>query len=369
MGGRATVVVIGGGQSGLSAGYHLKRRGFTNALTGPGGPDGGRTFVVLDAEPAAGGAWRHRWESLRMATVNGIFDLPDFPQPPVDPDEPSRTALPRYFAAFEQATDLPILRPVTVTAVRRADARPDGELVVDSSAGRWTARAVINATGTWTNPVRPHYPGQESFTGIQLHTHDYVSADRLAGLRVAIVGGGVSALQQLAEISRVATTFWYTRREPVFLDVGFDREVVGREIVAKVAADVEAGRPTGSVASYTALAWTPYALAAKERGYLSVVPCSPPSSPTASVRRTVPSLRWTRSCGPRVSRPPWRTWSLWGCATSWVGSRCVAPRWSASHACTWSVSDRLSPQSAPTAPAVRRSTACCGSGTLLRTVR
>ncbi|MED7827427.1 NAD(P)-binding domain-containing protein [Streptomyces chiangmaiensis] len=268
MGGRATVVVIGGGQSGLSAGYHLKRRGFTNALTGPGGPDGGRTFVVLDAEPAAGGAWRHRWESLRMATVNGIFDLPDFPQPPVDPDEPSRTALPRYFAAFEQATDLPILRPVTVTAVRRADARPDGELVVDSSAGRWTARAVINATGTWTNPVRPHYPGQESFTGIQLHTHDYVSADRLAGLRVAIVGGGVSALQQLAEISRVATTFWYTRREPVFLDVGFDREVVGREIVAKVAADVEAGRPTGSVASYTALAWTPYALAAKERGVL-----------------------------------------------------------------------------------------------------
>ncbi|WP_210583208.1 NAD(P)-binding domain-containing protein [Streptomyces sp. GESEQ-35] len=267
-GGRATVVVIGGGQSGLSAGYHLKRRGFTSPLPGTDGPDSDRTFVVLDAEPAAGGAWRHRWESLRMATVNGIFDLPDFPQPPVDPDEPSRTAVPRYFAAFEHVTDLPILRPVTVTAVRRVDAQRDGELVVDSSGGRWTARAVINATGTWTNPVRPRYPGQESFTGIQLHTHDYVSADRLAGLRVAIVGGGISALQQLEEISRVATTFWYTRREPVFRDGEFEAEVAGREIVAKVAADVEAGRPTGSVVSYTDLAWTPYALAAKERGAL-----------------------------------------------------------------------------------------------------
>ncbi|GAA3826451.1 flavin-containing monooxygenase [Streptomyces phyllanthi] len=264
-GGRVAVVVIGGGQSGLSAGYHLKRRGFTSALTDP---DGDRTFVVLDAEPAAGGAWRHRWESLRMNTVNGIFDLPDFPQPPVDPDEPSRTAVPRYFAAFEQATDLPILRPVTVSAVRPVDDRPDGELAVESSAGTWITRAVINATGTWTNPVRPHYPGQESFTGLQVHTHDYVSASRFAGLRVAVVGGGISALQQLEEISRVATTYWYTRREPVFIEGGFDPEVEGRQIIAKVAADVEAGRPTGSVVSYTGLGWTPYALAAKERGAL-----------------------------------------------------------------------------------------------------
>ncbi|RSM56764.1 pyridine nucleotide-disulfide oxidoreductase, partial [Actinoplanes sp. ATCC 53533] len=127
---RATVVVIGGGQSGLSAAYHLKRRGFHSALTMP---DSARTFVVVDAEPEPGGAWRHRWQSLRMATVNGIFDLPGFPKPPIDPAEPSRTAVPHYFAAFERLTDLPILRPVTVTAVRRADSDPDGELVVDTS--------------------------------------------------------------------------------------------------------------------------------------------------------------------------------------------------------------------------------------------
>jgi hypothetical protein len=82
------------------------------------------------------------------------------------------------------------------------------------------------------------------------------------------VGGGISALQQLEEISRVATTFWYTRRAPVFREGGFNPEVEGRKIIAKVVADVEAGRPTGSVVSYTGLAWTPYALAAKERGAL-----------------------------------------------------------------------------------------------------
>jgi cation diffusion facilitator CzcD-associated flavoprotein CzcO len=244
---RTTVVVIGGGQSGLSAAYHLKRRGIP--------------FIVLDAEPAPGGAWRHRWESLRMATVNGIFDLPGYPKPPLDPGEPSRTAVPRYFADFEAEAGLGILRPVTVHAVREKDR----DFVVESSHGEFFARALINATGTWTNPVRPQYPGQETFRGLQLHTHDYVSASPFAGRRVAVVGGGISALQQLEEISRVAETFWYTRREPVFRTGEFD----GREVIAKVVADVEAGRPTGSVVSYTDLAWTPYAVAARERGVLN----------------------------------------------------------------------------------------------------
>ncbi|MDR7276469.1 NAD(P)-binding domain-containing protein [Catenuloplanes atrovinosus] len=251
-----TVVVIGGGQAGLSAGYHLKRRGFT----GDGGP---RSFVVLDAEDAPGGAWRHRWESLRMATVNGIFDLPGFPKPPIDPEEPSRTAVPRYFAAFEERAGLPIRRPVTVSRVL-----PGHPFRLETSDGTWHADAIINATGTWTNPVRPHYPGQETFTGLQLHTHEYVSAAALAGRRVAVIGGGISAVQLLEEISRGATTFWYTRREPVFRDGDFTPEVAGREVIAKVVADVEAGRPTGSVVSYTDLIWTPYALAAKERGAL-----------------------------------------------------------------------------------------------------
>ena len=61
---------------------------------------------------------------------------------------------------------------------------------------------------------------------------------------------------------------WYTRREPVFRDGDFTPEVEGRETIAKVAADVEAGRPTGSVVSYTGLAWSAYARAARERGAL-----------------------------------------------------------------------------------------------------
>ncbi|QTE28147.1 NAD(P)-binding domain-containing protein [Pengzhenrongella sicca] len=261
---RATVVVIGAGQAGLSAAYHLTRSGFSSALSDP---HGDRTFVVLDAEIAAGGAWRHRWPSLTIRTVNGIFDLPGLPKPPMGDDEPSREAVPRYLADFERAMTLPILRPVTVSAVARVNAAADGELRVESDGGTWHTRFLVNATGTWTSPVLPDYRGRESFRGLQLHTRDYRRADDFAGQRVAVVGGGISAVQQLEEISRHATTFWYTRREPVFLEGDFRAET-GRDVVARVAADVAAGRPTGSVVSYTGLVWTPEAIAARDRGAL-----------------------------------------------------------------------------------------------------
>jgi cation diffusion facilitator CzcD-associated flavoprotein CzcO len=304
--GSATVVVIGAGQAGLSAAFHLQRHGFLSAIEHP---DASRTFVVLDAAEAPGGAWQHRWESLHMATVNGIFDLPGFAKPPLDADEPSRDAVPRYFAAYEERFGFPILRPVRVLAVERADDAPDGELLVrtasrgasgpesgaasgpgsrtasrpesgtesrttsgpDAGAASgtttWRTRFVINATGTWDNPVLPDVPGRDRFLGRQLHTRDYVSLDEFAGHRVAVVGGGISALQQLEEISRVAFTAWYTRREPVFSPGEFDQET-GRATIEKVTADVEAGRPTGSVVSYTGLGWTSYARAARDRGVL-----------------------------------------------------------------------------------------------------
>ncbi|QIG40849.1 NAD(P)/FAD-dependent oxidoreductase [Microbacterium sp. 4R-513] len=258
------VVVIGAGQAGLSAAYHLQRRGFV--------PDGravasDETFVVLDADDAPGGAWQHRWASLRMATVNGIHELPGFPVPPADPAAASRDILPAYFAEYEERFALDVQRPVAARAVRREDDDPAGRLLVETDAGTWAARYVINATGTWTRPFWPHYPGQERFRGRQLHVGDFVSADEFAGRRVVIVGAGISAVQLLDEISRVADTFWVTRREPQWVEDDFD--VPARvAAIAGVEARVREGLPPGSVISVTGMHWTPWARAAQARGVL-----------------------------------------------------------------------------------------------------
>lgn len=152
------VLVIGAGQAGLSAAYHLRRRGFVPA--DDPSVAGAPTFVVLDAETAPGGAWQHRWRSLRMATVNGIHELPGFPVPPADPASASVDVLPASFADFESRFDLRVRRPVVVVAVRRADDDPHGALRVETDHGVWLAGHVINATGTWRRPFCPTIRGR-----------------------------------------------------------------------------------------------------------------------------------------------------------------------------------------------------------------
>jgi cation diffusion facilitator CzcD-associated flavoprotein CzcO len=241
------VVVIGAGQAGLSSAYFLRRADMD--------------FVVLDANPAAGGAWQHRWPSLRMATVHGIFDLPGMHFDPPAPTEQAATAVPAYFAAFEREFGLDVHRPVAVSAVRLGP-----RLLVDSSEGTWSARAVINATGTWTRPFWPHYPG--TFHGRQLHTADYRGPAEFAGKRVLVVGGGTSAVQLQLELAAVAETFWVTRRPPEFREGPFTHEY-GREIIARVDERVRAGLPPESVVSATELSLTPEVVAAQSRGLLA----------------------------------------------------------------------------------------------------
>lgn len=248
---RSDVVVIGAGQAGLSAGYGLRRADLD--------------FVLLDAEDGPGGAWRHRWPSLRVDATHHISDLPGLPFAPEDPTRPAAEVVPGYFADYEAEFDLPVQRPVRVRAVR--DRSPD--LVVQTDRGSWTTRALINATGTWTRPFRPVVAGMQDFRGRQLHTADYRGPEDFAGQRVVVVGGGTSAVQLLLEIDPVAaSTTWVTRRPPVFRDDPFDEDA-GRAAVAQVERRVRAGLVPQSVVGVTGLIRTPAVRAAQEAGVLA----------------------------------------------------------------------------------------------------
>jgi len=258
---RTDIVVIGAGQAGLSSAYHLKRRGLA--------PN--RGFVVLDQSPNAGGAWQFRWPSLTLSTVNRIHDLPGMPfADTVDADAtevPAAVAVPRYYAAYEREFELPVYRPVKVRVV----CDREGRLNIETDRIDVSARGIINATGTWETPYIPEYPGAERFKGRQLHTRDYRTAAEFAGQHVIIVGGGISAIQLLDEISRVTTTTWVTRRPPEFRTGRFD-EAAGRAAVAMVEDRVRRGLPPSSVVSVTGLPVTPAIEAMRARGVLERLP-------------------------------------------------------------------------------------------------
>ncbi|GEA86486.1 NAD(P)-binding domain-containing protein [Cellulomonas cellasea] len=277
------VVVIGAGQAGLSAAFHLRRVGFVPHAESGRARSGGRgTFVVLDADAAPGGAWQHRAAGLTMAHVHGVHELPGSVLPDADPDALARDVISAYFAAYEAEHALHVRRPVHVRAVRdvggpdrllavetvessgvavRADAGVDDgpRRRVDPGprARTWRTRAVVNATGTWNKPFWPAYPGRSTFRGRQLHSRDVHDVADLAGERVIVVGGGTSAVQLLLALADVAArTTWVTRREPRWIDDAALTPELGREAVARVAERTAAGLPPESVVSVTGLPLT-----------------------------------------------------------------------------------------------------------------
>ncbi|WP_448954792.1 NAD(P)-binding domain-containing protein [Labrys neptuniae] len=255
---KVDILVIGAGQAGLSSAYHLHNLGLAP----------GRGYLVLDKAPAPGGAWQYRWPSLTLSTVNRVHDLPGMAFTDVlDPglsEVPAATAVPRYYGAYERKFELPVYRPVTVKVVCDRGER----LRVETDREVFSARGLINATGTWETPYIPSYPGQDLFAGRQLHTRDYSTAAEFAGQRVIVVGGGISAVQLLDEISQVTQTLWVTRHEPQFRERPFTPED-GRAAVALVEERVRRGLVPGSIVSVTGLPLTPALKAARERGVLA----------------------------------------------------------------------------------------------------
>ena len=186
------VVVVGGGQAGLAAGYFLRRAGLD--------------FAVLDAGEGPGGSWTEYWDSLRLFSPAEHSMLPGWWMPAEEGREyPSARHVAWYLAEYERRYDLPVRRPVRVEAVEREDGalrvvaregagrgRPSGvarsptERPPRGGGGRveWRARHVISATGTWRAPHVPDVPGRELFAGRQLHTAGYRGPEEFAGQRV-----------------------------------------------------------------------------------------------------------------------------------------------------------------------------------------
>ncbi|MER5809065.1 ArsO family NAD(P)H-dependent flavin-containing monooxygenase [Streptomyces sp. NPDC002033] len=252
---RTDVVVIGGGQSGLAAGYHLRRLGVEH--------------VILDAQAGPGGAWQHTWDSLHLFSPAQYSSLPGRLMP-AQPGRlyPDAAHVVAYLADYEKRYELPVRRGVWVSAVHR-----DGAFLrVETDGGTWRARAVISATGTWTRPFLPAIPGRRDFTGRQLHTVQYKNPDQFAGQRVVVVGGGNSGAQIAADLAGTADLTWVTQRPPRYLADDIDGRALFDHATARRRA-LDAGRTdTGGVASLGDIVAVPPVRAARDAGLLTAQP-------------------------------------------------------------------------------------------------
>lgn len=245
------VVIIGGGQAALSTAYFLKRKKIS--------------FVILDDQPHAGGAWQHAWSSLQLFSPNTWSSLSGWLMPATAQTYPTRDELIDYLTAYEQRYQFAVIRPVHVERVERQGAI----LAVFAGERCWHAKAVVSATGTWGQPYIPEYIGRDRFQGIQLHSAHYQHAEIFKHKKVVVVGGGNSGAQILAEVSQVAETIWVTSTPPQFLSDDVDGRVLFMRATERFKAQQEGRTLEQPIGGFGDIVMIDSVKAARERGVLT----------------------------------------------------------------------------------------------------
>jgi putative flavoprotein involved in K+ transport len=173
------VVVVGGGQAGLSMSYCLTQRGIEH--------------IVLERD-RVGHEWRdRRWDSFCLVTPNWQCQLPDFPYSGDDPDGfMVREQIVRYIEEYTKYFDPPVVEGVTATRLRRDR---QGRYLVGTSRGELITDQVVLATGPYQVPLIPRLAERLPDGLTQLHSSQYRSPDQLPPGAVLVVGTGQSGCQ------------------------------------------------------------------------------------------------------------------------------------------------------------------------------
>ncbi|MBI4387094.1 MAG: FAD-dependent oxidoreductase [Elusimicrobia bacterium] len=190
--GRKTrVTIIGAGPAGLSLGRLLQKRGIG--------------VLILDKGASAGASWNNMPTHLRLLSPWRQVRLPDTPEA-IAPTEAfvSAERYARYLRDYARHHGLSIVEQAEVSQVERA---PDGSMIVRTrDGGQFRAAAVVNATGYFSKPFIPYFPGAASIAILQLHFSQYKDPQQIERLlggsakKALVVGKRLSAGQMMVEL-------------------------------------------------------------------------------------------------------------------------------------------------------------------------
>ena len=176
-----TVLIVGGGQAGLSLAATLVRIG-VDAL-------------VVDKFERVGDCWRQRYHSLALHNDTRFNHLPYMPFPDAWPTYLPKDMLADWFEAYAWAMEINFWT--------------GHELVggsYDESSGRWNAvlrkadgtertvhpKHLVFANGLVGYPHIPELPGLKEFKGDVLHTTEYTNGANWRGKKALVIGTGTS---------------------------------------------------------------------------------------------------------------------------------------------------------------------------------
>jgi putative flavoprotein involved in K+ transport len=186
---RFETVIVGGGQAGLTVGYHLSKRG--------------RPFVILDANERIGDAWRTRWDSLRLFTPARFNGLPGWRFPAPALSFPTKDEMADYLEAYAARFGLPVRTGAGVDRLSRQGER----FVLTAGGSRFEAEHVVVAAGSHQTPKVPAFAAELDPDIVQLHSIEYRNPSQLREGGVLVVGAGNSGAELAFEVCRTHPTW------------------------------------------------------------------------------------------------------------------------------------------------------------------
>jgi cation diffusion facilitator CzcD-associated flavoprotein CzcO len=187
-----TVVVVGGGASGLSAAAALERKGVD--------------VVVLERDPEIGGTWARRYDRLHLHTVRGFSGLAHYRIPRRYPPYLSRDQFVEYLREYANHFGLQVVTDCQARRIAR-DPVSGHWHTTTAGCGAWRSKVVVVATGQYREPIPPSWPGVQDFRGELSHSVDYHRPAPYAGKRVLVVGAGNSGAEIATDVAEHGAAF------------------------------------------------------------------------------------------------------------------------------------------------------------------
>ncbi|MGB7247660.1 MAG: MSMEG_0569 family flavin-dependent oxidoreductase [Phormidesmis sp.] len=174
------VVIVGGGQAGLSVSYCLKQRGIEH---------------IIFEKNAVAHSWRSkRWDSFCLVTPNWQCTLPGYPYAGEDLNGfMPRDKIVEYVQSYAASFQPNLKEGVAVLHLRRSEDQSVFE--VETSLGSYTADQVVVAIGGYHKPKIPRMAERLGDRILQLHSSEYKHPDALPDKAVMVVGTGQSGAQ------------------------------------------------------------------------------------------------------------------------------------------------------------------------------
>ncbi len=200
------VLVVGGGQAGLSIAARL------NAL--------GLDTLIVDREARIGDNWRNRYHALTLHNQVQVNHLPYMPFPPGWPTYIPKDKLANWLEAYVEALELNYWTGTELVG-GSYDARDKRWTVAlrrhDGTTRQMRPTHIVLATGTSGIPSMPELPGLRDFAGTVLHSTQYRDGEDFAGKRAIVVGTGNSGHDIAQDLTSSGAQVTMLQRAPTLV--------------------------------------------------------------------------------------------------------------------------------------------------------